>query len=67
MKASLRRLATDYIDLYYMHVWDLLTPIEESLRGWLSQQEVNAKTSRFSLNFLLGFTDAYLTGIVPGA
>ncbi|MBD0382835.1 aldo/keto reductase [Paenibacillus sedimenti] len=31
--ASLRRLNTDYIDLYYLHVWDHLTPIEESLRA----------------------------------
>ncbi|PJF45027.1 MAG: aldo/keto reductase [Phototrophicales bacterium] len=29
---SLRRLNTDYIDLYYMHSWDPLTPLEESLR-----------------------------------
>ncbi|NJL95540.1 MAG: aldo/keto reductase [Anaerolineae bacterium] len=29
---SLRRLDTDYIDLYYMHCWDPLTPLEESLR-----------------------------------
>jgi aryl-alcohol dehydrogenase-like predicted oxidoreductase len=31
---SLRRLQTDYIDLYYMHCWDPLTPIEESLRAF---------------------------------
>lgn len=30
--ASLRRLNTDYIDLYQMHVWDHATPIEETLR-----------------------------------
>lgn len=30
--ASLRRLNTDYIDLYYMHSWDALTPLQESLR-----------------------------------
>jgi aryl-alcohol dehydrogenase-like predicted oxidoreductase len=30
---SLRRLRTDYIDLYWMHCWDYLTPIEETLRG----------------------------------
>jgi len=26
---SLRRLGMDYIDLYWMHVWDALTPVEE--------------------------------------
>ena len=30
---SLRRLNTDYIDLYQVHGWDLLTPIEETLRA----------------------------------
>jgi aryl-alcohol dehydrogenase-like predicted oxidoreductase len=28
---SLRRLQTDYIDLYWMHVWDANTPIEETM------------------------------------
>ena len=27
--ASLRRLRTDYIDLYIMHTWDRVTPVEE--------------------------------------
>ena len=27
--ASLRRLGTDYIDLYWMHIWDGVTPVEE--------------------------------------
>jgi aryl-alcohol dehydrogenase-like predicted oxidoreductase len=26
---SLRRLKTDYIDLYWLHAWDTLTPVEE--------------------------------------
>jgi aryl-alcohol dehydrogenase-like predicted oxidoreductase len=29
--ASLRRLGTDYIDLYQLHAYDALTPVEESL------------------------------------
>ena len=28
---SLRRLQTDYIDLYYIHNWDRFTPIEETM------------------------------------
>ena len=32
-EASLRRLQTDYIDVYHMHGFDQLTPIEETLRA----------------------------------
>ncbi len=28
---SLRRLQTDYIDLYWLHIWDVNTPIEETM------------------------------------
>ncbi|MDH4440603.1 MAG: aldo/keto reductase, partial [Rhizobium sp.] len=29
LEQSLRHLGTDYIDLYWMHVWDGVTPVEE--------------------------------------
>src|ERR1700746_1164442 len=31
--ASLRRLGTDYVDLYQIHRWDYETPIEETLEA----------------------------------
>jgi aryl-alcohol dehydrogenase-like predicted oxidoreductase len=32
LEGSLRRLGTDYIDLYWLHVWDMVTPVEEVLQ-----------------------------------
>jgi len=34
IEASLRRLKTDYIDLYWLHNWDRLTPAEEVMRAF---------------------------------
>jgi aryl-alcohol dehydrogenase-like predicted oxidoreductase len=33
VEASLKRLGTDYIDLYWVHFWDQVTPVEEVMRG----------------------------------
>jgi len=34
IEASLRRLKTDYVDLYWLHIWDKLTPVEEVMRAF---------------------------------
>jgi aryl-alcohol dehydrogenase-like predicted oxidoreductase len=31
--ASLKRLGTDYIDVYWVHIWDAFTPMEEVVRA----------------------------------
>ena len=33
VEESLKRLNTDFIDLFYLHIWDNLTPMDEVLRG----------------------------------
>jgi aryl-alcohol dehydrogenase-like predicted oxidoreductase len=33
LEASLRRLATDYVDVLWVHMWDYVTPVEELMRA----------------------------------
>jgi aryl-alcohol dehydrogenase-like predicted oxidoreductase len=33
LDTSLRRLRTDYLDIYWVHMWDPQTPIEETMRA----------------------------------
>ncbi|WP_224371081.1 aldo/keto reductase [Hyalangium versicolor] len=49
-EASLRRLQTDYIDLYWLHNWDRTAPVEETLRAM--DDLVTAGKVRY-----LGFSD----------
>ncbi len=34
VEVSLKRLGTDYIDLYWLHIWDQITPEEEVMRAF---------------------------------
>ena len=33
LEASLRRLGTDHVDLYWVHAWDFTVPVEEVVRA----------------------------------
>jgi len=50
LEASLRRLRTDHVDLYWLHQWDRTTPLEETLRTL--DDLVRAGTVRY-----VGFSD----------
>ena len=34
VESSLKRLGTHYIDLYWLHIWDQMTPVEEVMRAF---------------------------------
>jgi aryl-alcohol dehydrogenase-like predicted oxidoreductase len=51
---SLRRLDVEHIDLYQMHAWDALTPIEETLR-FLDDAVAAGKISYYGFSNYLGW------------
>jgi aryl-alcohol dehydrogenase-like predicted oxidoreductase len=54
LDASLRRLGVETIDLYQLHGWDPLTPVEETLR-FLDDAAQAGKISYFGLSNFLGY------------
>ncbi|MET3898693.1 aryl-alcohol dehydrogenase-like predicted oxidoreductase [Devosia sp. UYZn731] len=51
---SLRRLQVEQIDLYQMHAWDALTPLEETLR-FLDDSVRNGKIAYYGFSNFLGW------------
>jgi aryl-alcohol dehydrogenase-like predicted oxidoreductase len=58
LEQSLRRLKTDYVDLYWMHVYDQFTPLEETLRA--VDDLIRAGKVRY---FGISDTPAHLIGV----
>jgi aryl-alcohol dehydrogenase-like predicted oxidoreductase len=54
LDASLRRLGVEQIDLYQMHAWDALTPIEETLR-FLDDAVSAGKIAYYGFSNFLGW------------
>jgi len=54
LDASLRRLGVEAIDLYQLHGWDPLTPVEETLR-FLDDSAQAGKIGYFGLSNFLGY------------
>ncbi|ROR74449.1 aldo/keto reductase [Bogoriella caseilytica] len=54
LDASLRRLGVEHIDLYQMHAWDAVTPVEETLR-FLDDAVRAGKISYYGFSNYLGW------------
>ncbi|NCT90468.1 aldo/keto reductase [Cellulomonas sp. APG4] len=54
LDASLRRLGVEHIDLYQMHAWDALTPVDETL-GFLDEAVRAGKISYYGFSNYLGW------------
>lgn len=65
LDASLRRLGCDHIDLYQLHAWDPLTPLEESL-GFLEDAVRSGKISYGGLSNFTGWQIALAASTAGG-
>jgi aryl-alcohol dehydrogenase (NADP+) len=67
LDASLRRLGVEHVDLYQMHAWDAVTPIEETLR-FLDDAVGAGKISYYGFSNYLGWqvTKAAMTARAHG-
>jgi aryl-alcohol dehydrogenase-like predicted oxidoreductase len=54
LDGSLRRLGVEHLDLYQMHAWDAVTPIEETLR-FLDDAVTAGKISYYGFSNYLGW------------
>lgn len=54
LDASLRRLGVDHVDLYQMHAWDAVTPLEETLR-FLDDSVTSGKVGYYGFSNFLGW------------
>jgi aryl-alcohol dehydrogenase-like predicted oxidoreductase len=54
LDASLKRLGVEQVDLYQMHAWDALTPLEETLR-FLDDSIRNGKIAYYGFSNFLGW------------
>ena len=54
LDASLKRLGVEHIDIYQMHAWDALTPIEETLR-FLDDAIGSGKIAYYGFSNFLGW------------
>lgn len=65
LEGSLRRLGTDHVDLYQVHAWDPLTPLEETL-GFLDDAVRSGAISYAGLSNFTGWQIAQAAAAVRG-
>jgi aryl-alcohol dehydrogenase-like predicted oxidoreductase len=65
LDASLRRLGRDHIDLYQVHAWDPLTPLEESM-GFLEDAVRSGRISYAGLSNFTGWQIALAASTAKG-